>query len=236
VLELDRGRGQAPQRFRGTSQVRARVAAGQYRYRLRCGTAPDIVATGQLKIVLDAATRPLPLAPVTVTADADGRRYTVSYQNRLPVITLRWPYAPRASTYKLVVAPAHGQQFTSEASQSTVTLPSGRLGEGVHHFWFETPDGKRSETGTLKVSFDYTARTAYLTSPIEGGTLRDQSAIFAGGALLGARVQLQDAALPLDLHGRFSGTTNIPPEANGAAVRVQSPTAGIHYYVRHISR
>jgi hypothetical protein len=88
----------------------------------------------------------------------------------------------------------------------------------------------------LQVSFDYTARTAYLTSPVEGETLQTQNAVFAGGALLGSQVVLQGTPLTLDSHGRFSASTNVDPESHGAAVRVQSPTAGIHYYVRHLAR
>jgi hypothetical protein len=240
VLELDRGSGRFNAiRARGSGAVRARVARGTYKYRLRCMREGQLSASaavrGSLKVVADTATRPLPLAPVTITADADGRRYNVSYQNRLPTITLRWPYAPRADTYRLVVRPAQGAQFSVDSRQPSVTLPPGRLGEGLHRFWFETSNATRSEPGVLRVSFDYTARTAYLTSPPEGARIRDGQVRFAGGTLLGSKVEVHGVPLPLDTHGRFATTIAVAKEAQGAAVRVQHPSTGIHYYVRHLT-
>jgi hypothetical protein len=227
-------------RYRGREQVRASLARGNHRYRVRClqeGRAlGPVVRSGQIKVLADAATRPLPLTPVTITAEADGRRYTVSYQNLLPIITLRWPYAPRANKYQLRVQPAQGQQFSEDSAQPSITLPPGRLGEGLHRFWFETADNKRSEPGSLQVSFDFTARTAYLTNPRDGEALRDNSVLFSGGTLLGSRVQVQGAPMQLDKHGRFTTDVSIPAEQSSAVVRVQHSSTGVHYYVRHLPR
>lgn len=227
-------------RYRGSEQVRATVARGHHRYRVRCmqegKPLGPVVRSGQLKVLADAATRPLPRTPVTITADADGRRYTVSYQNLLPVITLRWPYAPVSDTYHLVVQPAQGEKFSEDSREATVTLAPGRLGEGLHRFWFETADRKRSKIGSLQVSFDFTARTAYLTSPREGEAARENSVRFAGGSLLGSQVHVEGAPMKLDKHGRFSTTVSLTAEQDGAVVRVQHPSTGIHYYVRHLTR
>lgn len=239
-LELDNAAQGRVMRFRGQAEVRASLPRGSFRYRLRClqeGKPPGpVVRSGQIKVLADAATRPLPQTPVTITADADGRRYTISYQNLLPIITLRWPYAPRADSYHLVVQPAQGQPFSEDSAQATVTLQPGRLGEGLHRFWFETPDRKRSETGSVQVSFDYAARTAYLTSPRDGETLQQDSVRFAGGTLLGSQVHVQGAPMKLDSHGRFATNVTIAQEQSGAVVRVQHPSTGIHYYVRHLTR
>ncbi|HKU41142.1 MAG TPA: FecR domain-containing protein [Polyangiales bacterium] len=239
ALELDRGNGRFDAlRVRGHAELRARVARGVYRYRVRCvhdgRPAGRAAASGTIKVVVDAATRPLPQSSVTITADADGRRYTVNYQNRLPTITLRWPYAPQAKSFRLVVRPAQAAEFAVESRQSSVTLAPGRLGEGLHNFWFEA-EGQRSENGTLHVAFDYTARTAYLTSPPERAAVRDGSVRFAGGTLLGSRVQIAGTRLELDAHGRFATTVPMTSEVKGAAVRVQHPSTGIHYYVRHLT-
>jgi hypothetical protein len=196
----------------------------------------SVVRSGQIKLLADAATRPLPNTPVTITAEADGRRYTVSYQNLLPIITLHWPYAPRASAYHLVVQPASGEQFSEDSAQATVTLQPGRLGEGLHRFWFETADRNRSANGSLQVSFDYTARTAYLTNPRDGEAVRDSTVRVAGGSILGSQVLVQGAQMKLDKHGRFSTSANVAPEQLGAVVRVQHPSTGVHYYVRHLTR
>lgn len=239
VLELDRGNGRFDAlRVRGSGEIRMSVPRGNFRYRLRCARAGYVQATahsaGRLTVKTDAATRPLPTTPVTITADADGRRYTVSYQNRLPVITLRWPDAPPSNVYRLQVQPEDAAPLSIDSSRSSVTLESGRLGEGLHRFWFETADKKRSEPGLLQVAFDYTARTAYLTSPIEGEPAQAGRAHFAGGTLIGSSVQLQGAPVKLDAQGRFRATIDLPAAAGGAAVRVQHPSTGIHYYVRHL--
>jgi hypothetical protein len=240
ALELDHlGHGKVL-RFRGQAEVRASLPRGSFRYRLRClqeGKPPGpVVRSGQLKVLADAATRPLPQTPVTITADADGRRYTVSYQNLLPIITLRWPYAPRASSYHLMVQPAQGPQFGEDSAQSSITMQPGRLGEGLHRFWFETPDHKRSEIGSLQVSFDFAARTAYLTSPRDGEALQADSVRFSGGTLIGSLVHVQGVPMKLDSHGRFTTNVTIGKEPSGAVVRVQHPSTGIHYYVRHLTR
>jgi hypothetical protein len=240
VLELDRGSGRSDAiRVRGDDEVRARVPRGEYRYRLRClhdGRLQAPLHRGRLTVMADAATRPLPSAPATITADADGRRYTVSYQNRLPIITLRWPDAPRAAAYRLFVRPDKGgAQFSLESSRSSVTLEPGRVGEGLHQFWFATADdARRSEKGLIQVSFDYAARTAYLTSPIEGAAAHDGRARFAGGTLLGSTVQAQGAPLKLDAQGRFDAEVEVPAGAGGAYVRVQHRSTGVHYYIRHL--
>jgi hypothetical protein len=239
VLELDRGNGRYDAvRVRGSEEVRARVPRGEYRYRLRClsdGHLQPPQQRGRLTVVADAATRPLPSAPATITADADGRRYTVSYQNRLPIITLRWPDAPRAASYRLFVRPDSGAQFSLTSNRSSVTLEPGRVGEGLHQFWFATADdSKRSDKGLIQVSFDYAARTAYLTSPIDGETAHDGRARFAGGTLLGSSVQAANAPLKLDAQGRFDAEVEVPAGAGGAYVRVQHRSTGVHYYVRHL--
>lgn len=239
VLELDRGNGRFDAlRVRGSGEVRVRIPRGSFRYRLRCAHAGHVqaspVSSGRLTIIADAATRPLPRAPATITADADGRRYTVSYQNRLPKITLRWPDAPHANAYRLFVRPEKGVQLSIDSRRTSVTLEPGRVGEGLHQFWFETSDKKRSEQGQLQVAFDYTARTAYLTSPHDGESAQDGRARFAGGTLIGSSVQVQGVSMKLDAQGRFASNAEVPADAAGAYVRVQHPSTGIHYYVRHL--
>jgi hypothetical protein len=172
---------------------------------------------------------------VSITADADGRRYTVSYQNRLPIITLRWPDAPHATRYTLRAWPDRSAPFSVQAKQPSVTLPAGQLGEGLHRFAFEA-NGVRSEQGSLSVSFDYRARTAYLTSPIEGqrAVASSGGVRFEGGTLLGSRVTVQGVPLKLDSQGRFAGEVALPVGSSSTLVRVLHPSTGVHYYVRHL--
>ena len=240
ALELDLGNGRFDAlRVRGSGELRARVPAGNYRYRVRCiragrldGTA---VSSGRLSVIRDAAVRPLPRKPVSITADADGRNYTVSFQNRLPTITLRWPEAPKASIYTLRVLPEREPPFEVRAKQPSITLAAGRLGEGQHRFEFSC-EGARSEQGSIGVTFDYRARTAYLTSPVDGQARTSaSSARFAGGTLIGSTVSIQGSAVKLDAQGRFAAEVPLPSEGAGLALRVMHPSTGIHYYVRHLA-
>jgi hypothetical protein len=240
VLELDRGDGQFDAvRVRGNAELRARVPIGAFRYRVRCLREGRLelppIRSGRLSVTRDTATRPLPVSAVRITADADGRRYTVSYQNRLPIVTLRWPGAPRAAEYTLRVQPEHAAEFTIRARQPSVTLSGGRLADGLHHFGFEAGSARSAE-GTLNVVFDFRARTAYLTSPAEGQPLAADrgDAHFAGGSVVGSSVSVQGVVLTLDGQGRFATNVAIPAGADGLAVRVQHPSTGIHYYVRHL--
>jgi hypothetical protein len=238
VLEFDRGNGRFDAvRVRGSSQLRARLPVGSYRYRVRCVRNGRVelspVGGGRLSVVRDAATRPLPVSAARITADADGRRYTVSYQNRLPIITLRWPEAPSAAEYTLQVQPEHDEAFTLRSKQPSVTLPAGRLGEGLHRFMFESGRA-HSEQGLLGVSFDYRARTAYLTSPAEKQA-QQGSAHLTGGSMSGSSVSVRGVPLKLDSQGRFATDVPVPDTGEALVVRVQHPSTGIHYYVRHIA-
>ncbi|HKP55953.1 MAG TPA: hypothetical protein VJV78_04510 [Polyangiales bacterium] len=238
VLEFDRGNGRFDaQRVRGSSQLQVRLPAGNYRYRVRCVRNGRVelasAGSGRLNVTRDAATRPLPASSARITADADGRRYTVSYQNRLPIITLRWPEAPKANEYTLKVEPERAEAFSLSSKQPSVTLPAGRLGDGVHRFEFESGRA-RSEQGLLSVSFDYRARTAYLTSPADNQPPQEGSTRLAGGSMVGSSVSVSGTPLKLDSQGRFSADIPAPAAGQGLAVRVQHPSAGIHYYVRHV--
>lgn len=239
IVEWDRGNGRFDAlRARGTAEVRMRLPVGNYRYRVRCvrdGRIENASAgSGKLSIVRDVATRPLPSQPVAITADADGRRYTVSYQNRLPVITLRWPEPPPSSAYTLTVTPESGKPFSTHSGKPSVTLAAGRLSEGMHGFQFEAA-GKRSEQGWLRVAFDYKARTGYLTSPVEGQRIEGSSRV-SGGTLIGSSVQILGVPTKVDSQGRFAAELSVPASARALAVRVQHPSAGVHYYVRHLVR
>ena len=49
----------------------------------------------------DGSTRRLPGSPPINTIDADGHRYIIHYQNRLPALTVPWPDAPASAHYTL---------------------------------------------------------------------------------------------------------------------------------------
>jgi hypothetical protein len=187
-----------------------------------------------LRIVRDSGGRSLPRTAPKVSLDADGRRYTVRYQNLLPELRLRWPNAPPAPSYTLELTATDGTIVREQAQTSELRLRSGRVREGEYRFVLRAGAARSPET-TLRVTFDDTARTAQLTEPKDlafspNGTLR-----VAGAALAGSSVRVGGTPLPVSSDGRFAATATAPGAARVLAVRVQHPVAGVHYYVRRPS-
>src|SRR5690606_36032032 len=95
---------------KGTGSASVLLAARTHHYRVRCvseGEVEDTVrARGTIRVMRDDGTRPLPTRPPENVVDADGRRYTVLYQNRLPEITFRWPRTAGSGPFVLHLEPA----------------------------------------------------------------------------------------------------------------------------------
>jgi hypothetical protein len=237
ALEITRVNGSYLTRVRGRGGAIAAVPTGHFRYRIRCAhqsgaPATRVAAEGRLQILRDAATRRLPNAPPAASVAADGRRYTVRYQNVAPKLTLRWPDAPRASSYVLTLRSGTGSVLRERAAAPELTLSSGRIAEGTYTFRFEA-DGKRSPEGTLSVVFDNTARIAYLSEPREQGFPAGAKVRLAGAALRGARLDVDGKLLPILGQGRFDTHVSAPVDRNALAVRVQHAATGVHYFLRH---
>src|SRR5262249_32476204 len=116
----------------GAGALVLKVHPGALRYTLRCagdarGAKPR--ATGALTIKRDSGNVPVSRrAPVNVI-DADGRRYTVLFQTRLPALTLGWAAAPSgAGTMSLHIESAGDAQTLSSPTASRL-IASGALAE-----------------------------------------------------------------------------------------------------------
>lgn len=240
IVEVGRGTG-AYRHFRARGQGSAVVplAAGTYRYRVRCvqGTRVEARAKheGRLQMLRDAGVRRLPRTPPSVEIDADGRRYTVRYQNLLPKITLRWPGASDAVAYEIEVRSPNGGLRRESAPHANHVLRSGDLPEGDHRFRFLAGDGMRSPESTLRIAFDNTARTAYVSDPPEDSATPGAVARVAGAALRGSRVSAHGVELPLSDQGRFVADVPVPTATDALAIRVQHAATGVHYYLRHLA-
>jgi len=237
ALEITRANGAYLTRVRGQGGAIAAIPTGNFRYRVRCAQqngppATRVAAEGRLQILRDAATRRLPNAPPAASVAADGRRYTVRYQNVPPRLTLRWPDAPRASSYVLELRSGTGTVLRERAAAPELTLTSGRIAEGTYTFRFDA-EGKHSPEGTLNVVFDNTARIAYLSEPREHGFAAGAKVRLAGAALSGARLDVDGKLLPIHGQGRFDTHVNAPVDRNALAVRVQHAATGVHYFLRH---
>lgn len=207
----------------GHHGVSGELPAGTHRYRVRCGD--DVEASGKLVVRRDAAGKELPARPPRNMLDADGRRYTVLYQNRLPELVLRWPDAPASTSYTLRVVTG-GKERSISVKSARHTFSSGELGEGTHRWWFEG-GGERSPETTVAIDFDNAAATVYLRRvDVSGSTVRVE-----GAAVPDARVLLEDDPVGLDAQQRFSATGTITTGRRALALRIATPSSGVHYYV-----
>lgn len=233
VIEIGHaGAGFEAGRVRAQGEVRARLSPGNYRYRVRCEDG-DQVVMGRVGIRRDAGTRALPRRAPRVTVDADGRPYTVRYQNLLPELTFAWPGAPAAKSFTLRVTTPSGKVLTRKGDAARLTVPSGQLAEGRHTFVIEAA-GQRSRQGVLKIDFDNTARTAYLSSPREGSAAVAGPVRVAGAALAGSEVSVEGQPVAVSREGRFQSEHALSEGSRVVAVRVRHPSSGVHYYLRHL--
>ncbi len=212
------------------SEVLLRLKAGPQKIEIRCGTQTRNVS---LRVLRDAATQELPRSAPEVDVAADGRRYTVRYQNVLPSVAFSWPGAEPSPRYVLLIKREQGREQRFESTQSERTLKSGELTEGEYSFAFQTADGKRSADSHLRISFDNTARSAYLSEPTEN-SVRGDAIRVAGGALSKSNVSVAGVPIQPDNQGRFEATLPHAASDNAIAVRVSHPSTGVHYYVRRL--
>lgn len=221
------------QRSTGKTNAVVVLKPGRHRYRVACGDGHGATAGGTLMLKSDAGTAAIPRTPPRNTIDADGRKYTVLYQNRLPTLTFVWPRAA-GTTDCVLHLETDGKERVFATPGPRHTLPSGAIAEGSHRWWFSTPDGKTTSAQTpLVVRFDNAAATAQLQSPAEGAFPAEASIEVAGIALEGSTATINGKPLAIDAHGRFHGQADRPGTGDRAiAVRLESPRSGIHYYVR----
>jgi len=219
------------------AQVNAAVSTGRHSYQVRClgpdGPQAEVVAQGRAIVLRDAGTAPIASkAPVT-HVNADGRRYTVLYQNRLPKITVGWAAAPVAPSYTLIV---DGRSIRT--SSPNHAFGSGRLGEGRHTIRFRAATNplRRSRPTTIVISFDNATPTASLDALSDTRFTPDSSVTIAGKSLPGWQVSVGGKELKLDGQSRFSGEVKVPEGHSALTVKFSHPRRGTHYYLRRPKR
>jgi hypothetical protein len=224
----------------GDKSAVLRLPAGAYLYRIRCSKPTGVlggrvVARGRVSVRRDAGLKQLPRRPPSVTVDADGRSYTVRYQNRLPRINIRWPDAPAGGKYQLHLALQGRRAETRGFAKPQVVFESGELAEGSHRFSFSASDGRKSPETRLKIAFDNMARTASVSEPAEGQAAAGQKVTVAGEALSRSRVSVDGRALKTDSQGRFRAEIRAPADRTAIAIRVQHRSRDVHYYLRNLA-
>jgi hypothetical protein len=220
-------------RVTGRGTLRMAFRAGVHMYRIRCFRSASVKATGSLHILKDDGRAQLPRIAPSNVLDANGKRYTVLYQNRLPEFVFRWPTAPPASQYVFRLVSRRGvvkeQRVTGQAKASFV---SGQITEGTYDWWFETdPPTQSSPKTALRIGFDNAAASASIAAPqepfVRGATVR-----VAGIALEDWVVRIGNTDVPLDDQNRFDVQVVAPTDYSAIAVRLSHPRRGTHYYLR----
>lgn len=189
---------------------------------------------GSLRVVRNPGTAQLPRSAPRNAIELDGRTYTILFQNLLPALDVRWPGAPEAERYTLIVELEGGHELKLTTKAPAHAFAGGSLPEGRHQLRFEAgvANGPRSRTTTIDLRFDNASPAASLRSPAVAGFAAGESVRVAGIALPGAQVSVLGERFALDAQQRFSGDVTVPEGTRAIAVRIQHPRTGTRYYVR----
>ena len=227
--------GKGVSRSAGRDGANLLFAAGTHYYRVRCATNDGFDATpklsGSIRVTRDSGKKAFPSKPPATVIDADGRRYTVLYQNHLPAITFRWPDAPGSSGFEFHLEKKSGKTTVETTAKPKHTRSAGHCTEGEYTWWFTDKNGRESPKTKLVVDFDNTAATAYLEKVTAGANGR----VHVEGAVLdGWSVAVAGRSISLDRHNRFSA--DVSPEGNSTAatVRISHSSRGVQYYVLRV--
>jgi hypothetical protein len=214
--------------YSGSDVVNVLLDANSRTYAVRCiGGASKPPTKGRVRVLEDAGTRKLPPKPPTSNVDADGRSYTIYYQNQPPDIRIHWPNSPQVMGYQLDV---DGE--IRKLNSPEYTFPSGSLRDGQHQVTFAALS-RRSRTTTLDIHFDNTATTASLNSPRDRGYTAGETVAIEGVVLPGWRVSLDGGTLEhVGRSTRFHGRIVTSKTKPDFAVRLSHPRLGTHYYLR----
>jgi hypothetical protein len=231
ALELAVAAGaKSKQRGHGAGRANLLFPAGTRGYTVRCfdakGGLGPIVARGSVQVLQDAGTRRLPPRAPTSEVEADGRTYSVYYQNQLPDIRIRWPNAPKAAQFTLEV---DGKAQPLDAPEHV--FRSGSLRDGTHQLAFLAGE-RRSRTTRVEVSFDNTAPTASLSAPNDRSFAPGGSVMIEGVVLPSWKVTVDGGTITMEGAERFVGQVATSAAKPDVAVRLTHPRLGTHYYLR----
>jgi hypothetical protein len=220
-------------RSRGAGRVNLSLPSGRHAYSMRCvenGVPNDEeIASGAITVRRDSGRAPVPRTAPTSVVDADGRPYTVIYQNLLPRIVVRWQAAPARGPFTLTFQRGGGRQQTLRSPRARFEVRG--LPEGEHEL-VVSGGGSTSPATRVRIRFDNAATTASLTEPADGTFAPGSTVHVAGVAQQGWGVAVGRTELPLDAAYRFSGDVVAPADRDSLAVRLRHPRRGVHFYLR----
>ena len=227
VLEAGR------RRSRGRGRVSLSLPAGRHAYSMRCVEngviSDDVLQSGVLTVRRDSGRAPVSRLAPTSVIDADGRPYTVIYQNLLPRIVVRWQSAPATGPFTLTFQRGGGRQGTLRSPRARFEIRG--LPEGEHEL-VVSGGGSTSPATRVRIRFDNAAPTASLTEPSDGSFAPGATVHVVGVAQQGWEVSVGGTPLELDGAYRFSGDVTARADRDSLAVRLRHRSRGVHYYLR----
>jgi hypothetical protein len=155
------------------------------------------------------------------------------YQNLLPAVTVRWPKAPQAKAYQLMLSSTGREEKRLSLKAPRHTFASGELKEGTHSGHFEAiGPAVASKTITVQIQFDNAAPRASIKQPVSGSFVPGQEVTVEGVTEPGWRVFADSKEIESDSSHRFSGTVQTSAQYNGMALKLSHEQRGVHYYLR----
>jgi hypothetical protein len=183
---------------------------GNVKYSVLCDDFE--VARGAVTVTRDSLVRPLATQAPMHSIYADGRAYSISYQQP-PALEVH------GGPGTLHVA-SGAVEKTYEARGESVLIPSKDLGYGEYKLWF-APD----EMTTVNIAVDTAASIVALASPITWGTQLQ----LEGSTLPGSTLSVEGISIPVDGQGRFKAV--VPGGGDTLVMRIDNAQAGLHYAI-----
>jgi hypothetical protein len=210
----------------GTDGANLSIRAGSWSYRVKCGS--KALKSGKVTVKRDDAHRNLPPkgARGTNPVDADGKTYTVSYQNLVPNVEFGWPGGSSGTLH----LNKGSQKKSIPVTGGKVTVPGTDLKDGSYTFFFVAASGEQSKTSFLAIKFDNAVPSVFIESPKPTDALSGQITV-SGQTLSGWSVSVDGGAIEVDHDGRFNADVSAP-SANALAIKLSHPRQGVHYYLR----
>ncbi len=212
--------------------------AGSTPYRVRCesggGEEGEVVSRGTVFVKKDPGRAVVPTSQARNALDADGRNYTIVYQNRIPSVVFRWPSAPSATTYLFQInGPSGEKEYVTD--KPAYAVPGSQLREGRYEWWFEASNVERpsSRRTRLRIDYDNASPSAQILQP--AGAVAPGTVNVSGVALEGSTVQVGGKEVPLGRDHRFDTTATAPTNEKVLAIRISHPKRGVDYYVRRVA-
>lgn len=169
---------------------------------------------------------------------------TVFYQNALPSFTFSWKPITGASqyTFKLFREGNVSEPLRAAETRATsVTMPSGRVGEGSYLWYVAARDSagelvQTTKSRRLGIRYDNATPNLQIIYPRSGLAVSEDRIEVRGAAIPGSSVFINGQAVTLDDTHRFVHAVSLKPGLNDIIFRVVDKRSGSSLYLRRVVR